>query len=119
MIESLLGTTLPVFVGLTVFLFGGAAFIMGQALAQTWRPAWQNVLYGLLLAVADRFAVFALFGGDGLSVSGYGIDAAVIVGISLFAYRATAVRKMVSQYPWLYEPDGLLGYRERRSDGRP
>jgi len=113
--ENLVGTTLPVFLGVTVVLFGGAAFMMGQALAQTWRPAWQNVLYGLLLAVADRFAVFALFGGDGLSATGYVIDAAVIIGISLFAYRATAVRKIVAQYPWLYELNGLLGYREKRS----
>jgi len=112
--ETLLGTTLPVFIGITVILFGGAAFIMGQALAQTWRPVWQNIVYGLLLGIANRFIIFALFGGDGLSVPGYIVNTAVLIGISLFAYRATAVRKMVSQYPWLYEPNGLLGYREKR-----
>jgi ABC-type uncharacterized transport system permease subunit len=111
--ETLLGTTVPVFLGVTVILFGGAAFIMGQALAHTWRPAWHNVLYGVLLGIADRFIIFALFGGEGLSVLGFLVNTAVLVGIALFAYRATAVRKMVSQYPWLYEPSGLLGYREK------
>jgi hypothetical protein len=37
--ESLLGTTLPVFIGMTVFVMGFAAFMTGQALANTWQPA--------------------------------------------------------------------------------
>ncbi len=36
--------------GVSLVLFGFAAFLMGQAIAETWRPAWQNVGYGLLLA---------------------------------------------------------------------
>lgn len=113
--EAILGTSLPVFIGLTVILFGGAAFLMGQALAETWRPRRQNVIYGLLLAAAARFFHFSLFGGELLSITGYLIDAAVIIGLALFAYRATAVRKLVSQYPWLYERDGPLHYREKRA----
>ena len=31
--EQLLGVSLPVFLGLTVVLFGGAAFMTGQAVA--------------------------------------------------------------------------------------
>jgi hypothetical protein len=27
------------FIGITVVLFGGCAFMMGQAIADTWRPA--------------------------------------------------------------------------------
>lgn len=112
--EAVLGTSLPVFIGVTIILFGSAAFMMGQALAQTWRPVWQNIVYGAFLAAGDRFITFALFGGDGLSIAGYLASAAILVAISLFAYRATAVRKMAMQYPWLYELDGVLSYREKR-----
>ncbi|WP_119458310.1 DUF6867 family protein [Rhodospirillaceae bacterium SYSU D60014] len=111
--DAVLGASLPVFIGLTVVLFGGAAFMMGQAVAGTWRPAWQVVTYGALLALADRFLVFALFGGELLSLTGYLVHAAVLVGIGLLAYRFMRAHKMVSQYPWLYERAGLFGWREK------
>ena len=38
------------FLGITGILFGGCAFMMGQAIADTWRPGWQNIPYGFLLA---------------------------------------------------------------------
>lgn len=106
-------TSIEVFIGLTVILFGGAAFMMGQAIAETWRPAWQNLPYGLLLAAANRFLDGALFQGPWFSLSQYLLDAVVIVGIALFAYRVTRARKMVNQYPWLYEQAGLLAWRDR------
>jgi len=111
--ESLLGTSWPVFIGLTVVLFGGASFLMGQALAETWRPAWQNVLFGLMLGAADRFLNFALFGGELLTITGYVIHSAVLVAIALAAYRLTQAHKMVAQYPWLYERAGLFAWREK------
>jgi branched-chain amino acid transport system ATP-binding protein len=46
-------------------------------------------------------------------VSGYLIDTAVLVSVSIFAYRFTQARKMASQYPWIYERTGLLGWREK------
>ena len=57
------GSTLGDFIGVTLVLFGGAAFMTGQALAGTWRPLWQIVPYGLLLAAADRFFSWGLFDG--------------------------------------------------------
>ncbi len=108
---SLLGTSMPVFVGLTVVVIGFAAFMTGQALANTWKPAWHAVIYGLLLGLADRFLTFALFDGELLSASGYLIDAAVLIVITLFAYRLTQARKMVSQYPWLYRRVGPFGWK--------
>ena len=51
-----------VFLIFTVLIAGGAAFLMGQAIAATWRPIWQCVSYGILLGFAERFMVFALFG---------------------------------------------------------
>lgn len=113
--EEIIGSSLPVFIGLTLVLFGGAAFLMGQALADTWRPAWQNFAYGLLLGVANRLVSNFLFAHDMLSVSGYLIQTAVLMAIAFVAYRATRARKMVLQYPWLYERHGLFGWRQKTS----
>jgi len=112
---AVLGTTLPVFVGVTLFLVGGAAFMAGQALGANWRPAWQAMAYSLLLGLADRFVIFSLFGGELLSLSGYVIDTAVIMTVALLSFRATQARTMVAQYPWLYERAGPFGWRERRA----
>lgn len=111
--DAVLGAPLPVFIGLTVILFGGAAFMMGQAVAGTWRPVWQVVAYGALLALGDRFLVYALFGGELLSLTGYLVHAGVLIGIGLIAFRVMRTHKMVSQYPWLYERTGPFGWREK------
>jgi uncharacterized membrane protein HdeD (DUF308 family) len=110
--EDLLGAPLPVFIGVTLVLFGGAAIMTGHAMAATWRPVWQCFVYGALLGIADRLMGALLFTGDLLSPSGYLIDVAVLTGMLLTAYRATQAHKMVSQYPWLYERAGIFGWRE-------
>jgi hypothetical protein len=74
--ESVLGSSLLGLIVLTLVLFGGAAFMTGQAVAATWRPAWNVVLYCALLGLADRFLHFALFEGQLLSVTGYAVDTA-------------------------------------------
>lgn len=110
--HDILGTSLPVFLVLTVIIMGGAAYMTGHAVAATWRPYWQVLLYAVLLGLTDRFLTFALFEGELLSLSGFVVDTAILTAISLFAFRVTRVGKMVSQYPWLYERDGFLSYRE-------
>ncbi|MFN3076155.1 MAG: DUF6867 family protein [Alphaproteobacteria bacterium] len=106
------GSTWPVFLGFTLGVFGWLAFMTGQAVAETWRPARQVVAYALLLGLADRFFVYALFDGDLRSAAGFMVDTALLLGLALLAYRVTLVRKMVRQYPWLYERDGWLRWRE-------
>jgi len=118
--DYVLGESLPVFIGLTVCLFGGASFLMGQALGETWRPAWQNVTYGLLLTVGERLADNFLFAArivplafsDLGPIVGYISHAIVLIGIALIAYRLTRARKMVTQYPWLYARVGIFGWKE-------
>ncbi|HVY97956.1 MAG TPA: hypothetical protein VHA35_00545 [Dongiaceae bacterium] len=109
--------TLGEFVGVTVILFGFTAFLMGQAIAETWRPAWHNVAYGVLLALGNHFIDCALFEKDWASLTHYLLDAVLIVVVALFAYRLTLARKMVAQYPWLYERSTLFSWRERRTNG--
>lgn len=106
-----LGTSWPVFLGLTVCLMGGAAYLTGQAVAANWRPLWQLFLYCGLLGMADRFLTWGLFAGRGLSPTGFLADTAVLTAIALLAHRITRVRTMVRQYPWLYRRSGPLGYR--------
>ena len=113
--ESLLGTSLPVYIGLVVIFMGGAAFMTGQAIANTWRSRSQVFAYGMLLGLGARFLVFALFEGRLLSLTGFVVDVVVLTSIALFAYRITHVSRMVNQYPWLYERRGLWDYRERSS----
>lgn len=114
MIVPFSGTTIGVFIGVTLVLGGGAAILTGQAIASTWRPAWQVVFAGFGLGLADRFLVFSLFGGQLFSLVGVLFDTAVITAFGLIAYRLAWVRNMVTQYPWLYERAGPWRVRDRR-----
>jgi len=89
---------------------GFTAFMTGQAVAVTWKPHWQAVIYTFLLGFADRFLTFSLFDGELLSLSGYIIDTAVLQIIALLSWRLARARTMVSQYPWLYRRSGLFGW---------
>jgi hypothetical protein len=109
--DTLIGTSLPVFIGVTVLLTGFAAYMTGQAIANTWRPFWQVLVYTALLAAVARFLTYALFDGELLSLSGYAASLLVLVMIGSFAFRLTRARKMVCQYPWLYQRSGLFGWR--------
>ncbi len=111
--EQVLGSSLLVFFGVTVVLFGGCAMMTGRALALTWRPAWQALPYGLLLGAGCRFITFALFEGELLSLTGYVVSSAVLIGLALLTYRIVLVRLMVAQYPWLYVASGPFGWRQR------
>jgi Domain of unknown function (DUF6867) len=113
--QSLLGTSLGVFIGLTVIITGGAAIMTGRALADGWKSPVQVVFACLGLGLGNRFLVYALFGGPLLHLSGFVIAFLVITALGLVAHRITAVRKMVNQYPWRYERASLWAYREKSS----
>lgn len=116
-VDDILGTNVLVFVGLTLVLFGGAAFMAGQALANGWKTPLTGLFYCALLSFADMFLVYGLFDGDGTLVSGYVIRLVVLSAIFLTSYRLTQARKMVTQYPWVYERQGLFGWRTRSGTG--
>jgi hypothetical protein len=113
MIETLSGVPWPVFLGLTVGLFGGCAFLTGQAMAQGWRPWPWLLVYGLLLGVGDRFLSYALFQGPLTSLPGFLSATLLLTAIAAIAYRLTLARLMVTQYPWLYRRTGPLTWRPR------
>ncbi len=102
-----------VFIGLTVVIGGGAAWMAGRGLALKWRPLWQLVVYMLLLAAAVRFLHYALFGEVLLSLRSYLADAAMLLAAGWLGHRMTRVRQMTRQYYWLYEPAGPLAWRRK------
>ena len=102
-----------IFVLVTVILGGGAAALSGRAIAATWRPWGQVVVYSLILGGAVRFIHFALFGGTLLSAHYYLVDSAVCLAFALLGFRATRAAQMVTQYRWLNVPDGPLRWRRR------
>lgn len=112
---DLLGSDWVTFVLFSVVFTGFFAFMAGNALAKTWRPLWQSIPYALLLGVASRFLVFALFGGDLLSITGYAIDTVILFAIVLTGYHLTLARQMVVQYPWLNERSGPFSWRRKSS----
>ena len=111
--QELLGTSLGVFIGLTVIITGGAAIMTGRALADGWKSPWLVVAACFGLAIANRFLIYALFEGPLLHLMGFLLNYAVIAALALIAYRVTAVHKMVSQYPWLYERSSPFSWKAK------
>ncbi len=111
--KLILGTSLLVFLLVTVVLMGTCAILAGRALARAWRPARSILPYALLLAFTSRFLIYALFGGNLQAVWGFVIDLYVILLAALLSYRLTMVKQMVRQYPWLYEPVFWFSWRDR------
>jgi len=101
------------FLGITVFLFGAGAFLMGQALAETWRHIGWSLPYGLMLAAANHFLDAALFTRAWGSYAHFILDFIIILLITILSYRLTLARKMVRQYPWIYEQAGPLSWRKK------
>lgn len=105
--------SLGVFFLVSVVMGGGAAWLAGRAIAQTWRPWWHVVLYMFVLALAVRFIHFALFNSAFLALHYYLVDLAVCIGSGLVGFRLMRVRQMVTRYGWLNERSGLFGWRRR------
>ena len=105
--------SLGVFLLVTVVLGGGAAALAGRAVALTWRPWWQVVVYMLMLGAVVRFIHFALFGGTLLSIHYYAVDTLVCMAFGFAGFQAARARRMVAQYPWINEPDGPMRWRRK------
>lgn len=97
----------------TVALGGGAAWLSGRAIAETWRPYLQLLAYMLLLAAAARFIHYALFSGTLLSPWYYFVDFVILAAFASLGFRRMRVRQMATQYGWIYARRGLLGWSRR------
>lgn len=99
--SELHASSLSVFVFATVLLGGGAGLLMGRAVASTWRPLWQLVWYGVLIALGVRFIHYAMFAEPLLSASSLAIDGLVALTAAAAGYWRERARQMREQYPWL------------------
>lgn len=105
--------TLTQIVFVTGLIGGAAAWLSGRALALTWRPVWQTVIYTLLLGAAVRFVHFAIFEATLLSPLSYLVDTLYLVAVGALSWRMTRAAQMAKQYHWLYERSSLLSWRSR------
>ncbi len=101
------------FIFITVVLGGGAAWMAGKAMAETWKS--RQVLFGYLLALglAIRFIHFALFEASFLSLQFYFVDTLVLLVFGFIGFQFARTNQMVNQYYWLYERDTPLTWRNR------
>ena len=104
---------LGIFLLVTVMLGGGGAALAGRAVAITWRPVWQIVIYMLMLGAAVRFIHFALFDGTLISLHYYLVDTVICLMFGAIGFQTARATQMVTQYRWLYRPDGPLRWRRR------
>ena len=102
------------FLLLTV-LGGAAAVASGRAVAGTWRPFTILPLYMLVLAAVLRFLHYALFQEDILSVPGFIVAVVITLAAAGYGYRAERSRQMATQYSWLYDRAGPLGWSAKTS----
>jgi hypothetical protein len=89
------------FLLVSVVLGGGAAWLAGRAIAQTWRPWWQGILYMLVLGGAVRFIHFALFDGMLTEPAGYVRDTLVTIAFAAAGFRVMRRGQMARQYGFL------------------
>ena len=103
------------FVLLILLLGGAGAIASGRAIARTWRPYLSVPPYMVVLAAALRFLNYALFQGDLLSIPGFIVALVVTIAASAYGYRVQRVHQMTTQYSWLYQKTGPLGWSAKAS----
>jgi hypothetical protein len=114
-VQLLAENALWIFILVTIVLGGGASALAGRAIAATWRPVWQVVAYGFILGIAVRFIHFSVFNGTLVSLHYYLVDTAFCIAFGFLGFQASRAAQMVTQYRWLMEPAGLLGWRRKRA----
>jgi hypothetical protein len=101
-----------VFVGLTLALGGGAAFLSGRALAKNWRTIGALPAYMLPLASFIRFLHHALFDETLLSAELFALDYASLLVFAGLGFLLTRRLQMHRQYGWLdTKPDSTPSNR--------
>ena len=89
-----------VFILVTLIMGGAAAYMAGRAVAETWRPQWQLLVYALLLAATARFIHFAMFEEPLRTLKSFLVDAVILFGFAILGYRTARSNQMKTQYRW-------------------
>ena len=101
------------FIFVTMILGGGAAWMTGRAVAQTWRTPLQLAGYMVILGLAVRFVHFALFSGTLLSGYYLVIDFLVILVFAFLGMRYTRAGQIARQYSFAFTRSGPFGWRQK------
>jgi small-conductance mechanosensitive channel len=101
------------FLLVTCILGGGAAWITGRSMANSWQSLTGLFFAVLGLGIAVRFIHHAMFAGTMFSLRYYVVDTVVLLIIAVIGYRFTRAGQMATQYGWLYERTGPLSWRPR------
>lgn len=115
--------SLYAFLFVTIVCGGGAAFMVGRAIAKGWKPFWQAIIYVLMLAAFIRFLHWGLFYGATLeswreaqgsliSLHYYLADAIFMLIFAAAGFRLQRTGQMLRQYRWLTAKSSL-GWRFR------
>ena len=105
--------TVWLFLLVTVVMGGWLAWMTGRAVALTWKPNIQLVLYILVLGLVLRFIHFALFQATLLTLHYYIIDTIVLMAFGFAGWRYNRARQMTTQYRWLFERTGPFSWKPR------
>ena len=120
-------TSFWAFFFVTLLAGGGAAFAIGRAAAQGWKPFWQAAIYTMMLGVAIRFLHFGLFAGATLaswraaqgnmhSPHYYATDTGILLLFAGLGFHLQRRAQMLRQYGWLTGKAGILGWRLRKTE---
>ena len=101
------------FILVTIVMGGAAAWQMGRAIAQTWRPFAVLPLYVALLNLAVRFIHYALFGGTLLSPHYYLVDFVILMAFAALGWRMQRAQQMRTQYSFAFDGAGPLAWRRK------
>jgi len=110
------------FIFVTLILGGGAAFMIGRAMAKGWKPFTRAVIFVLILGAAIRFLHWGLFYGATLeswraaqgtliSPHYYVADTLVLLIFAAIGFRVQRASQMLRQYGWLYEKTSPFSWR--------
>jgi hypothetical protein len=105
--------TVWLFLLVTVVMGGWLAWMTGRAIAVTWKPNIQLVIYILVLGLVLRFIHFALFQATLLTLHYYIVDTIVLMAFGFAGWRYNRARQMTTQYRWLFERTGPFSWKPR------
>jgi hypothetical protein len=102
-----------VFLTMTLILGGTAAWATGRALAKTWRPYAQVLIYMVPLAAAVRFLHHSLFGETVLSIHYYLMTYVIAAIAASIGFRRMRVQQMLTQYSFAFAAAGPFGWQPK------
>lgn len=101
------------FVLISVLIGGVLAWQAGRAIAGTWRSFLAVPVYMLVLAAAVRFLHYALGAEELLNWQYYLVSFVICMAASAYGYRSRRAEQMATQYSWLYQKSGPIGWTAR------